>query len=136
MDKLRIASAVAALTSALALPAWGAGVNDGAKDRAANLDQPLQSMATQQATPAANDDTTAGAQDSRGAQATARKHPPTAAMDSATPNEKTTSDRSPSSKHPPTTAMDRAAPDQASPAPSAPDAASSGTSSPATKLRN
>jgi hypothetical protein len=44
------------------------------------------------------------------------KHPPTAAMDSATPDEKpTTSATGTSGKNTPTGAMDRATPDQKSP---------------------
>jgi hypothetical protein len=107
MNKLRIASAVAALASALALPAWGA---DPTNNGAANLDQ----SATQQSAPA----TSAATGDLKGSKAAAkaRKQTPTAAMDSATPTEKSTSGNSATTKHPPTTEMDRAAPDQKSPA--------------------
>ena len=45
MNKLRIASAVAALTSALAIPAWGADATNAAKDGASNIDQPVQQAA-------------------------------------------------------------------------------------------
>lgn len=107
MNKLRIASAIAALTSALALPAWGA---DPTNNAAANLDQ----SATQQSTPATSA-ATGDLKDSKAA-AKARKQTPTAAMDSATPTEKSTSGNSATTKHPPTTEMDRAAPDQKSPA--------------------
>jgi hypothetical protein len=111
MNKLRIASAVAALTSALALPAWGA---DPTNNGAANLDQ----SATQQSAPATSA-APGDLKDSKAAQK-ARKQTPTAAMDSATPTEKSTekstSGNSAKTKHPPTTEMDRAAPDQKSPA--------------------
>ena len=46
MNKLRIASAVAALTSALAIPAWGADATNAAKDGASNIDQPVQQSGT------------------------------------------------------------------------------------------
>lgn len=107
MNKLRIASAIAALTSALALPAWGA---DSTSNAAANLDQQVPSSATQQSTPATSA-ATGDLKDSKAA-AKARKQTPTAAMDSATPTEKSTSGNSATTKHPPTTEMDRAAPDQ------------------------
>jgi len=134
MKKLRIASAVAALTSALALPVWGATAND-TSNSAANLDQTVPSASTQQASPATGNAGATGAQqDSKAARARSREHPPTAAMDRATPTDK--SDSAASVKHPPTSQMDAATPDQKSPASAAPDAASSGTSIPTTKIRN
>jgi len=114
MNKLRIASAVAALASSLAFPVWGATANDATKDAAANLDQPVQTNATQQSAPMTNDASGAVKQDAKAA-AKARKQTPTAAMDSATPTEKSTAGQSATTKHPPTTEMDRAAPDQKSP---------------------
>jgi len=80
MNKLRIASAVAALTSALAIPAWGADATNAAKDGASNIDQPVQQSGTGDG---ANGTGPAG---SNANQAKARKHPPTSAMDSATRN--------------------------------------------------
>ena len=109
----RIASAVAALTSALALPVWGANTADAPTNGAANLDQQVPSTATQQAAPASIDSATGGAQKDSNDAAKARKQTPTAAMDRATPADKAT-DRSAATKHPPTTEMDRAVPDQKS----------------------
>ena len=120
MNKLRIASAVAALTSALALPVWGANAtNDGT----ANLDQQVPSTATQQPAPTTSDSATK-----------ARKQTPTAAMDSATPTEKSTTGKSAATKHPPTTEMDRAAPDQKSPGSTSPDTPAS--TAPASRTSN
>jgi len=125
MNKLRIASAVAALTSALAIPAWGADATNAAKDGASNIDQPVQQSGTGDG---ANG---TGPTGSNANQAKARKHPPTSAMDSATPPDKTTNAKA-STKHPPTSQMDRAAPDQKSPG-SETDANSTGAgASPAT----
>ena len=45
----------------------------------------------------------------------AKKHPPTAVMDRATPAEKSTSEAVTPSRHPPTSVMDRVTPDQKSP---------------------
>src|SRR5438046_3134429 len=88
MNKLRIASAVAALTAALALPAWGANTTDATSNSTANLDQPVPSTSTQPTAPATGDNATGGTQQGSTSKANARKHPPTAAMDSATPTEK------------------------------------------------
>lgn len=107
MNKLRIASTVAALTSAMTFCVWAAGPTGATKDGASNIDQPVQ-----QAGPT---DTTARS-DAKTSQANPRKHPPTSAMDSATPSNKTTTDKAAGNKHPPTTRMDRAAPDEKSPA--------------------
>lgn len=127
MNKLRIASAIAALTSALALPAWGADptTNNGA----ANLDQQVPSSATQQST-AATSAATGDLKDSKAA-AKARKQTPTAAMDSATPADKSTMGNSATTKHPPTTEMDRATPDQKGSAATDTPAASAAPASPA-----
>ena len=111
MNNLRIAAMVAAMTSALALPAVGANAADATNNGAANLDQQVPSSASQQP----GSDATSGAQQNTPARANARKHPPTAAMDSATPADKATTSKSAATKHPPTTEMDRAAPDQKSP---------------------
>jgi hypothetical protein len=113
---------------------WSATAND-ASNRAANLDQSAPSASGQQSPAATGDTTSTGAsQDAKGAQARSREHPPTAAMDRATPTDK--SDSSASVKHPPTSQMDGATPDQKAPASASPDAASSGTSIPTAKTRN
>ena len=127
MNKLRIASAVAALTSALAIPAWGADATNAAKDGASNIDQPVQQGAPDAAKGAAPSD-------AKTTRANPPKHPPTSAMDSATPSEKTTTDKAASTKHPPTTRMDRAAPDEKSPG-TASDADSTGAAGPSTQMR-
>ena len=128
MNKLRIASAAVVLASALALPAWAANANDATnKDGASNLDQSVPAAGT--AAPGTVPS------DSKAAQSKARKHPPTAAMDSATPTEKTTTDKAASTKHAPTSQMDRAAPDQKSP-PAAGDATSTGAGPSAASPRN
>lgn len=105
MNKLRIASTVFALASTLTFPAWAATTTDVSKDGASNLDSSVTQPANANA---------ATPSDSKATQSKARKHPPTAAMDSATPAEKTTADKSAATKHPPTAQMDRAAPDQKS----------------------
>jgi hypothetical protein len=114
MNKLRIASAIAALTSALALPAWGADTTDATNNNPANLDKQVPSTATPQSGAATSDSATGGQQGSKD-QANGDKHPPTAVMDSVTPAGKTTTPKSAAEKHPPTSQMDRAAPDQKSP---------------------
>jgi len=127
MNKLRIAAAVAALTSALALPAWAANANDPQTVGASNIDQPVQQPADTAAR--------AGQSDAKPSQANPRKHPPTSAMDSATPSDKPTSEKPASNKHPPTTRMDRAAPDEKSPAAPS-DANSTGPGASAASPRN
>lgn len=134
MNKLRSASAVAALASSLAFPVWGATANDATKDGAANLDQPVQTNAAQQSAPMTNDAAGAAKQDSKAA-AKARKQTPTAAMDSATPTEKSTTGKSTATKHPPTTEMDRAAPDQKSPGSTSSDTPPA-SAAPASKTSN
>jgi len=122
MNKLRIASTVIALASAVTFPAWAANTTDVSKDGASNLDSSV--------TQSANGNAAAAPSDSKATQSKARKHPPTAAMDSATPAEKTTTDKSAATKHPPTSQMDRAAPDQkSSPTSSDTSSTGSGTSS-------
>jgi len=135
MNKLRIASAVAALTAALALPAWGANTTDATSNSTANLDQPVPSTSTQPTAPATGDNATGGTQQGSTSKANARKHPPTAAMDSATPTEKTTTDKSAGTKHPPTSQMDRAAPDEKSPGSTSSDSSTT-SSAPASTTRN
>jgi hypothetical protein len=132
MNKLRIASAVAALTAALVLPAWGA---DATSNGTANLDQQVPSTSTQPTAPATSDSATAGTQQGSNSKANPRKHPPTAAMDSATPTEKTPTGKSAATKHPPTTQMDRAAPDEKSPGSTSSDSSTT-SSAPASTTRN
>jgi len=134
MNKLRIASTVAALTSALVLPVWGANAAD-TNNGAANLDQQVPSTAMQQGAPATSGSATGGTQQGSSPQAKARKQTPTAAMDSATPTEKSTAGKSAATKHPPTTEMDRAAPDQKSPGSTSSDA-SAPNAAPASTTRN
>jgi len=129
MNKLRIASAVAALTSALAFSAWGADSTSAAADGASNLDRSAQQSTTA--------DTAQGAASSKSdaaKAADARKRTPTAAMDSATPTEKSTTDNA-STKHPPTSQMDSAAPDQKLPD-SAGGATTAGGGAPTALRRN
>ena len=131
MNKLRIASALAAFTSVLALPALGAGSNDP-PNSAANLDAKVPANATQPAAPAP-DGATGTTNAAGAAHANPQKHPPTAAMDSATPTEKTP-DSASAMKHAPTNQMDNAAPDQKSLPASPADAASSGSRIPTSQL--
>ncbi|HKP67601.1 MAG TPA: hypothetical protein VJX31_13300 [Casimicrobiaceae bacterium] len=126
MNKLRIASTVIALASAITFPAWAANTTDVSKDGASNLDSAVTQPANANATAPA---------DSKATQSKARKHPPTAAMDSATPAEKTTTDKSAATKHPPTSQMDRAAPDQKS-SPTSSDTSSTGPGTSAAAPRN
>ena len=105
MNKLRIGSTLVALASAMTFPAWAANTTDVSKDGASNLDSSVTQSAN--GNPAAPSD-------AKATQSKARKHPPTAALDSATPTEKTTTDKSGAMKHPPTSQMDRAAPEQKS----------------------
>jgi len=132
MNKLRIASAVAALTAAFALPAWGA---DATSNGTANLDQQVPSTSTQPTAPATSDGATVGTQPGSNSKANPRKHPPTAAMDSATPTDKTPTGKSAATKHPPTTQMDRAAPDEKSPGSTSSDSSTT-SSAPASTTRN
>ena len=124
MNKLRIASTVITLASAMTFPAWAANTTDVSKDGASNLDSSVTQPANGNATTPS---------DSKATQSKARKHPPTAAMDSATPAEKTTTDKSAATKHPPTSQMDRAAPDQKSTSKSDSSSTSSDTSSQPTR---
>jgi len=125
MKRLRIASMVIALGSAVTFPTWAASTTDVNKDGASNLDSPVTQPANANA---------AAPADSKATQSKARKHPPTAAMDSATPAEKTT-DKSAATKHPPTSQMDRAAPDQKS-SPTSSDASSTGPGTSSAAPRN
>ena len=122
MNKLRIASTVIALASAVTFPAWAATTTDVNRDAASNPDSTV--------TQPANGNATAPS-DSKATQSKARKHPPTAAMDSATPAEKTATDKSAATKHPPTSQMDRAAPDQKSSTTSSDTSSTSSGTSPA-----
>ena len=70
MNKLRIASTVIALASAVTVPAWAADTTDVSKDGASNLDSPVTQPANSNAAPSA----------SKATQSKARKHPPTAAI--------------------------------------------------------
>ena len=124
MNKLRIASTVIALASAVTFPAWAANTTDVSKDGASNLDSSVTQPANANAT---------APSDTKATQSKAKKHPPTAAMDSATPSEKTKTDKSAATKHPPTSQMDRAAPDQKSSSTSSDTSAAPGTSSAAPK---
>jgi hypothetical protein len=108
MSKLKIASAVVALSSVLALPAWSADTN-----APANLDAQVPATGQPSATP--TDGTTGSNSGAGGSRATPQKHPPTAAMDTATPTDKSPT-KAKAAKHPPTGQMDSAAPDQKSPA--------------------
>ena len=96
MNKLRIASAVAALTSALAIPAWGADATNAAKDGVSKIDQPVQQSGP--VTPR-----TALARRGRTQTRRSSATSPTSAMDSATPPDKTTNGK----------ASDEASPDVA-----------------------
>jgi len=129
MKRSGIAAALSAVTFLLGVPALAHA--NGQVNKAAQLDesaatQIAQSPATGNATGA--DATSSG--DVKAQSNAGKKHPPTAAMDQATPPSKSASDKSTGAKHPPTAAMDKAAPQERSPGSSStPDtSAQSGTS--------
>ena len=72
-----------------------------------------QSNADEDQLPATKDEKSIGTDDSSGTK-NAKKHPPTAVMDRATPSEKTPDEQS-ARKHPPTSVMNRETPEQKSP---------------------
>jgi hypothetical protein len=126
MKRSGIAAALSAVTFVLGLPALAHA--NGQLNKAAALDEPqtAQSPATANATGA--DATSSG--DVKAQSNAGKKHPPTAAMDQATPPAKAAPGKSTGAKHPPTAAMDSATPQERSPgSTSAPDSnTQSGTS--------
>jgi len=112
MNTSRFAVAVAALGLTLSVPlAW-------AHEQGATAGEPAkQAQADQQGPVAGGDAANApqqGASDER-ASRNAKKHPPTARMDRATPPEKASPDADSTSMHPPTGRMERATPAEKSP---------------------
>ena len=127
MKRSGIAAALSAVTFVLGLPALAHA--NGQLNKAASLDE---SAATQIAQSPATNATGADATSSGDVKAQSnagKKHPPTAAMDQATPPAKSAPSKSTGAKHPPTAAMDNAAPQERSPGSSStPDtSAQSGT---------
>src|SRR4051794_4487000 len=114
MKRSGIAAALSTATFVLGLPALAHAT--GELNKAAALDesastQTAQSSSTTNAT--GSDATSAG--DAKSQSNVGKKHPPTAAMDQATPPAKSASGKSTDAKHPPTAAMDSAAPQERSP---------------------
>jgi hypothetical protein len=121
------AAALTALTFGLSLPAWA----QDAYRPAQTPDRSAQSQPEQKRLPAAKEDASSNTGQAQGAaiseptpdsaaksqadQEQAKKHPPTAVMDQATPAEKSTSETGAAPKHPPTSVMERATPAQKSP---------------------
>jgi hypothetical protein len=122
------AAALAAISLGLSLPAWAGDADPAKRPAQAAQSQPEQKRvpAAKEATPTAGpaqagatsetaksteSDQTAKSQSD---QAPAQKHPPTAAMDKATP-EKSSSETGAPAKHPPAASMERATPEQKSP---------------------
>ncbi|HSC98393.1 MAG TPA: hypothetical protein VLI21_05800 [Casimicrobiaceae bacterium] len=129
MKRSGIAAALSAATFVLGLPALADA--NGQVNKAAQLDesaaaQIAQSPATANTT--GTDATSSG--DVKAQSNVGKKHPPTAAMDQATPPATSASGKSTAAKHPPTAAMDQAAPQERSPGSSStPDTSTqSGTS--------
>jgi hypothetical protein len=123
------AAALTALTFGLSLPAWA----QDAYRPAQPPKQSAQSQPEQKRLPAAKEEkeTSSSTGQAQGAaiseptpdsaakgqadQEQAKKHPPTAVMDQATPPEKSTSEAGATPKHPATSVMERATPEQKSP---------------------
>ena len=112
MNTSRFAVAVAALGLSLSVPlAWAHGQG------AATSEPSKQAQTDQQGAVAGHDAVNAPKQGTSDEPTSrnAKKHPPTARMDRATPPEKATPDADSSSMHPPTGRMDRATPAEKSP---------------------
>ena len=111
MNTSRFAVAVAALSLTLSGPlAWAHGQD-------AATSEPAKQAQTDQQTGVAGDDAVNAPKQGTSDEATSRnakKHPPTARMDRATPPEKASGADS-TSMHPPTNRMDRATPAEKSP---------------------
>jgi hypothetical protein len=137
MKKFQLAALLPALSFALALPTLAAAGTSQDTQGSVRTDQVAQSQAEQPRLPAEKEGASSNtAQSPSGMspdsssttskksaaktqadkgqvdQKKAKKHPPTAAMDSATPEKSGTP-----GKHPATSTMDRATPDQKSPEP-------------------
>jgi hypothetical protein len=133
MSKPFLAASISALTLALALGAPNAAGQ--ANQDTAKQDGSSQSQSDPSRLPAKKGEPDGNAQQipsgSRKMDAdAARKHPPTASMDSATPREKSPATKSGALKHPPTSQMDRAVPTQKSGSPSSDVTGSSSDASP------
>ena len=140
MKKFQLAALLPALSFGLALPALAIGPSQNTQG-SVRTDQVAPSQAEQPRLPAEKEGASSNtAQSPSGMspdssstsskksaaktqadkgqveQKKAKKHPPTAAMDSATP-EKSKDEAGTPGKHPATSAMDRATPDQKSPEP-------------------
>jgi hypothetical protein len=112
MKRSRIATALSAVTFALGLPALS-HANGQANNAAADLSAPTQTAQSASTMNTTGGDTTS-ASDVKTPPNGVKKHPPTAAMDQATPREKSAPGKS-AAKHPPTAAMDSATPQERSP---------------------
>jgi hypothetical protein len=136
MSKPFLAASISALTLALALAAPSAAGQ--ANQDTAKQDASSQSQSDQSRLPARKGEPDGNAQQvqsgSRKMDAdAAKKHPPTASMDNATPREKSPATKSGSLKHPPTSQMDRAVPTEKSDSPSSAQGSGSDGSSAAAK---
>jgi hypothetical protein len=132
MSKLRLAVVLATFVIGLALPAWAVGAPS---EQTPNSDAAAQSGQ-------ARTDTSKDADSTKDSESTkspgakgknTKSRGPTAAMDRATPMEKSPEMQGNSPKHPPTARMDQATPAQKSPSASAPQASGSEGDPPATK---
>ena len=112
MNRSHIAALIAASTLGCALPAWAVGPSQDAQDPTVkgHADQ-----AHQESTPMPSNSSSDQSAPSQSDQAKASKHPPTAVMDRATPEEKSTAEGEDAGKHPPARVMERVVPEQKSP---------------------
>jgi hypothetical protein len=119
MNRLVLARVLPAIALALALPAWAIGPSDEAKENGAksSSDQakPASTGSDASTSTATQGDMQKAQRQRKGSAGEQKAHGPTAAMDRATPTEKSDIDDA-SAKHPPTVRMDRSTADQKSPA--------------------
>ena len=124
MNKLRLATAISALTLAWvfsATIAYAVGHQEqSTTEQVVKSQSDEQPLSTKNKGAAA--DTVQAPSGNKGATKTPpAKHPPTAIMDRATSSDKATAKTDRTAGHGPTSVMDRAAPDQKSPGPAASD---------------
>ena len=112
MKRSHIAAFIAASTLGCALPAWAVGPSQDAQDPTV---KGHEDQARQESAPMPSSTSSEQSAQSQSDQSKASKHPPTAVMDRATPEEKSTDEGGVPGKHPPSRVMERAAPDQKSP---------------------
>jgi len=115
MKKSRVAAALSAVTFALVLPSVAYSHGQANNGAASDASAPTYTAQSSSSTNAAGNDAASSGDLAKSKADVGKKHPPTAAMDQATPPAKSAPGKSSAAKHPPTAAMDSAAPQERSP---------------------